>query len=534
MSQSVSFGKNISEWIFTTDHKRIGILYLIGSLAAFAVAGAMAMLIRVELSSVGPTITNPQTYNVWLYFHGAAMILGFQIPALTGFLANYLVPLMIGAKDVAFPRVNALSLWLFWVGIILALLTFVVPNPPDIMWTGYPPYSLISPGNTSLYTFTVLIMGFSSIIGGINLIATIIYMRAPNVTWAKLNIFIWATMCAFMLQLIFVPVLGSAVTLLSLDKYLGTHFFNPAMGGDVLLYENLFWFYSHPAVYVILLPMMGITYEIVATFARNRIFNKKVVVWGGFIGTTLLSGEVWVHHLWASGMPDWIRLGMMVSTLMISVPVGLMMIGLVGTLYRGAISFKTPMLYACAFIFLFLVGGLTGIPHAMVSLMLALHDTHFVVAHFHYVMALSGSFAIFGGVYYLFPKMTGKMYNEGLAKIAFAILFIGSNITFFTMFIVGLEGMPRRYFDYSHFPQFENLHKIQTYGSFIIGIGALLVLISWLHGAFFGKKAEDNPWGSKSLEWTHTPTPPGPGNFGGKELNLPEDWDPYGYGREVE
>ncbi|MEE8573900.1 MAG: cbb3-type cytochrome c oxidase subunit I [Thermodesulfobacteriota bacterium] len=527
MSSSSGVGRFIREWIFTCDHKRVGILYLIGSLAAFAVAGLVAVLIRIELAKVGPNLTDANTYNVWLYFHGAAMILGFQIPALTGFFANYLIPLQIGAKDVAFPRLNAFSLWLFWAGIILALLTFVVPNPPDIMWTGYPPYSVISPGNTALYTFTVLIMGFASIAGGINLITTIIYMRAPGMTWGKLNMFVWATLGAFILQLIFVPVLGSAVTMLSLDKYLGTHFFSPAAGGDVLLYQNLFWFYSHPAVYVILLPFIAIVFEIVATFARNRIFNYKVAVYGGIGGIVLMSGEVWIHHLFTSGMPNWIRVGMMVSTILISVPVGILMISLVGTLYRGAISFKTPMLYAISFIFLFLIGGLTGIPHALAALDLHLHDTHFVVAHFHYVMAVAGTFSIIGGIYYLWPKMTGKMYNETLGKLGLFVTFVGVNITFFTMFIVGLKGMPRRYFDYSHMPELESLHQIITYGSFIIGIGMVITLICWIHSLGWGKKAEDNPWGSKSLEWT-TSSPPGPGNW--PEVPDCTDVDPYGYG----
>ncbi|MEE8423019.1 MAG: cbb3-type cytochrome c oxidase subunit I [Thermodesulfobacteriota bacterium] len=523
----------LKEWIFSTDHKRIGIMYLIGSIAAFCVAGVMALLMRTELAQVGPTIiTNPQQYNVWLYFHGAAMILGFQIPALTGFFANYLIPLQIGAKDVAFPRLNAFSLWLFWMGIILALLTFIVPDPPDIMWTGYPPYSIKTAGNTALYTFTVLIFGFSSIAGGINLICTIIYMRAPNVTWNKLNIFVWSTLAAFVLQLIFVPVLATAVTLLTLDKYLGTHFFDPAAGGDVLLYQNLFWFYSHPAVYVILLPFMGIIFEIVATFAKNRIFNYKMVVYGGLWGTALMSGEVWIHHNYASGLPDWARIATMMTTLLISVPIGLLMIGLIGTLYRGAIQFKTPMLYASGFLFLFLIGGLTGIPNAITSINVAIHDTHFITAHFHYVMAVSGTFAIFGGVYYLLPKMCGKMYNETLGVVAFIVMFIGVNTVFMTMFFVGLNGMPRRYFDYSQFPAelgLERMHLIQTYGTYIIAVAFLLILINWIHCLVAGEKAPDNPWGSKSLEWTHTPTPPGPGNFGGEIPELPENWSPYGY-----
>jgi len=500
---------NLKEWIFTTDHKRVGILYLIGSIAAFGVAGIMALLMRAELSSIGPTITsNPSNYNVWLYAHGAVMILGFQIPALTGFFANYCIPLMIGAKDVAFPRVNALSVWLFYVGIILALLTFVIPDPPDVMWTGYPPYSTISTGNTAIYTFTVLILGFASIIGGVNFLTTVAYMR----------------------QLIFVPVLGTAVTLISFDKYLGTHFFDPTAGGDVLTYQNLFWFYSHPAVYVIFLPFIGVIYEIVTTFAKNPPFNYKMVVYGGIFGIVGLSGEVWVHHLYTSGMADWIRIGMMVTTLMISVPVGLMVIGLAGTLYKGSITFETPMLYALGVMFLFLIGGLTGIPLAVTSLTVHLSRSYYVVGHFHYVMAVAGTFAIFAGVYYWFPKFTGRMYNEFWGKLGFWITFAGTNIVFWTMMDIGVKGMPRRYYDYSHMPQFEGAHQLMTFGAVILGIGFVIALINWIVGAIKGPKAGENPWGSKSLEWT-TVSPPPHGNWPQPPV-LEENWSPYAYRRD--
>ncbi|MDH4227274.1 MAG: cbb3-type cytochrome c oxidase subunit I [Deltaproteobacteria bacterium] len=523
-------GFSLKEWIFTTDHKRVGILYLIGSLAAFAVAGIMAVLIRLELWNVGPTITdNPSAYNTWLYFHGAAMILGFQIPALTGFLANYLIPLQIGARDVAFPRLNALSVWLFFMGIVLALLTFVIPDPPDIMWTGYPPYSIVSPGNTAFYTFTVLLIGFSSIAGGVNFLTTIIKMRAPGMGWNQMNLFVWGTMGAFIIQLIFVPVLGTAVTMLTFDKYLGTQFFSAIAGGDVLIYQNLFWFYSHPAVYVIFLPFFTIIMEIVATFAKNRPFNYKVAVYGGIWVIVLISGEVWAHHLYTSGLVDWLRVGQMVTTLLISVPVGLMVISLVGTLYKGAITVKTPMLYAIGFIFLFLVGGLTGIPLAMLPLDINFQDTQFVTAHFHYVMAVSGTFAIFAAVYYIFPKMTGKMYNETWGWIGFFVSFIGVNITFFTMFIPGLEGLPRRYYDYELYSQFVGHQQLMTIGGFIIGLGAVIIYLNWIIGAIAGKKAPGNPWGSKSLEWQTPQTPPAHGNWGPELPKLSKDWTPYNY-----
>ena len=524
---------SLKEWIFTTDHKRIAVLYLIGSFAAFFVAGIMAMLMRTELAELGPTITsNPGTYNTWLYFHGAAMILGFQIPAVTGFLANYYVPLLIGAKDVAFPRLNALSVWLFFMGLVLALLTFVVPDPPDIMWTGYPPYSIVSPGNTALYTFTVLLIGFSSIAGGVNFLTTIIFMRAPGMGWMKLNVLTWCIFAAFILQLIFVPILGVAVTMISFDKYLGTNFFNAALGGDPLVYQNLFWFYSHPAVYVIFFPAIGMIYEIVCTFSRNRVFNYKTVVYGGVGGVVILTGAVWGHHLYVAGIPDWMVLIQVFTTLLISVPVGLMMIGIIGTLYKGSIDFSTPMWYAIGFIFFFLIGGLTGIPNAMSAIYIHLTDTYWMPGHFHYVMAISVTTAIIGGTYYVWPKMTGKMYNETLGKIGFSIFFVGANITFFITMILGIKGMPRRYYDYQQFPHLEGLQQITTYGSYLIGLGAIVILISWIHSLVAGKPAPQNPWGSKSLEWTHAASPPPPGNYHPPIKELPEDWSPYDYKRE--
>lgn len=519
----------MKEWIFTTDHKRIGILYLIGSIAAFVVAGIMALLIRIELSSLGPTIMEADTYNVFLYFHGAAMILGFLIPGLTGFMANYLVPLMIGAPDVAFPRINALSVWLFWAGIILSLLTFVIPDPPDVMWTGYPPYSIQTSGNTAFYVFTVHLLGFSSILGAVNFLTTVIYMRAPGMGWNQMNFFVWSTLGAFVMQLVFIPVLTSAVTLVLLDKYLGTAFLTPAKGGDVLLYQNLFWFYSHPAVYVIAVPAIGALMEIISTHARNPIFNYKVAVYGGIWGVVILGSDVWVHHLYTSGLADWLRIGTMITTLLISVPMGLLTISLLGTLYKGAARYPTPMLYAASCLFLILIGGLTGIPLALTSLTLHLAETYFVMAHFHFIMGIMATFALFGSVYHWFPKFTGRMYNETAGKAGFWFTFIGVNVTFLILFDIGVKGMPRRYYDYAMYPQFETAQWIATVGAFIIAIGMTITILNWIISAFKGAKATDNPWGAKSLEWTHTTTPPGPGNF--QEIPvIDKDWSPYNYG----
>ena len=311
---------------------------------------------------------------------------------------------MIGAHDVAFPRINALSVWLFWFAIILALISLVIPDPPDVMWTGYPPYSVQTSGNTSFYVFTVHLLGFSSILGAVNFLCTVIYMRAPGMGWNQLNVFVWTTVGAFIIQLIFVPVLAASVTLLLFDKYFGTAFYSPENGGDVLLYQNLFWFYSHPAVYVILLPAVGVLMEIISTMSRNPIFNYKVAVYGGIWGIVVLGSDVWAHHLYTSGLADWLRIGMMVTTLMISIPVGLLTISLVGTLYRGSIQYSTGMLYAASCLFLILIGGLTGIPLAMTSLTLHLAETYFVMAHFHYIMGITATFAVFGGGLSLVPE----------------------------------------------------------------------------------------------------------------------------------
>ncbi len=522
-------GFNLREWIFTTDHKRIGILYLIGALSAFAIAGTFAIMIRMQQYGPGMQVFDSGSgYNTALYFHGAAMILVFLIPALTGFFANYFLPLMIGAKDVAFPRINAFSVWLFYAAIILALVSLVIPDPPDVMWTGYPPYSVTTEGNTAFYVFTVHLLGFSSILGAINFLVTVIYMRAPGMGWNQLNMFVWTILAAFILQLIFIPVLASAVTMLLFDKYLGTHFFDPAMGGDVLLYQNLFWFYSHPAVYVILLPAIGILFDVIATMGKNRIFNYKVCVYAGIGGVLALAGEVWIHHLYVAGVPDWIRVGMMITTLLISVPIGLMLMSLWGTLYKASITFNVAMHYASACLFLLLIGGLTGIPLAMTVMTANLGQTSFVHAHFHFVMALFSTFAIISGIYYWFPKMTGRLAEGKLAVVAFWFNIIGVNITFWPLFIIGVQGMPRRYFSYEQFPQFAPYHHVATYGSFLVALGMVLTLINWIKSAFWGVKSEANPWHSKSLEWTHTPNPPGPGNFP-HDVTVSADWTPYDY-----
>jgi cytochrome c oxidase subunit 1 len=523
--------KTLKEWIFTTDHKRVGILYLIGSFAAFALAGIAALMIRVQQFQPGMDLVGGTVYNNVLYFHGAAMILGFLIPGLTGFFGNYFLPIMIGARDVAFPRLNAFSVWLFFGGIVLALLSLVVPDTPDIMWTGYPPYSIKTAANTSLYVFTVHLMGFSSIVGAINLIVTVICMRAPGMGWNQLNMLVWTLLGSLTINLVFIPVLGAAVTMLLLDKYFGTQFYDATAGGDALLYQNLFWFYSHPAVYVIFLPAMGILFEVISSMAKNPIFNYKAAVYVGVFGIGLMSGDVWIHHMFTSGMPDWIRVFMMITTLLISVPVGVQVISLWGTLYRGSITYNTAMLYAAACLFLLLIGGLTGIPLATASLTLHLSRTAYVHAHFHFVMALFATFSVFAGIYFWFPKMTGRLAETKVGTLGFWISTLGVNLTFWPLFVVGVAGMPRRYWDYAQFPDwFTQYHHVATYGAFITAIGMALALGNLIYCAFCGVKATANPWGSASLEWTHTPNPPGPGNFP-EDPHLAPGWSPYQYAR---
>jgi len=376
--------------------------------------------------------------------------------------------------------------------------------------------------------FTVHLLGFSSILGAVNFLCTVIYMRAPGMGWNQLNFFVWTILGAFVIQLIFIPVLASAVTLLLLDKYMGTSYFVPSTGGDVLLYQNLFWFYSHPAVYVILLPAVGTIMEVISTMARNRVFNYKVAVYGGVWGVVLLGSDVWVHHLYTSGMVDWLRIGMMVTTLLISIPVGLLTISLIGTLYKGAIKYSTAMMYASSCLYLILIGGLTGIPLAMTSLTLHLAETYFVMAHFHFIMGMMATFAVFAGVYHWFPKMTGRMYNEKLGHIGFWLNFIGVNLTFWPLFIIGVEGMPRRYHDYAMFPEFQPLQMVSTVGAVLVALSLLVMLYNWIYGAIWGEKAPANPWGSQSLEWTHAASPPGPGNFP-EPPTVSADWHPHEY-----
>ncbi len=532
MREAVSvpwFSAGLKEWIFTTDHKKIGILYFVTGLVAFIIAGIFGLIIRFEQNSPGFQVVSPSFYNYLLTGHGAVMLLWWAIGAHIGGFGNFLLPLMIGAKDVAFPRLNALSYWAFFGATVIVLLTLIPGNQIKMMWTGYPPYATHpDAGVTAFYVFAIHLLGVSSIATAVNFITTYIRMRAPGIGFWNTNLYIHSLIVANVLQLIGVPSLGGAVTMLFLDKYLGTNFFNPSLGGDPLLYQNVFWFYSHPAVYVMIIPIFGFFSEILATFSRKPIFGYKSMVFAIW-GIAVVSFIVWMHHMFTSGIPDWARVLMSYTTVLVAVPTGVKIFNWVATLHRGAIILRSPMLYTLGGIFMFLIGGLTGIPNALVAIDLGIHDSLSVVGHFHYVLGMALTMGIFGAVIYWFPKITGRMYPENLGKISFWLVFIGANVLYFPQLLAGFLGMPRRYPDYPPIAEWVALNQISTIGALILAVGVLVFLVGMIKGLTSGEKAEDNPWKSPSLEW-RTSSPAPVDNFGEKPPKLEEDYHPYKYG----
>lgn len=498
---------NLKTWLFTTDHKKIGIMYLVTSMVFLVVGLLLAILMRTSLLSPQNSLLGPKLYNVAFTIHGAGLILFWMIPVLTGFFANYLVPLMIGARDVAFPRLNALSFWFYVGAAVVAVMALLLGL--DVGWYGYPPYSISSGVNTSLYVFVVLLLGLSGTAGAVNFVTTIITMRAPGMTWGRLNLFVWGTLGAVIIQIIGLPLLGAAVILLFLDKYLGTSFYNAATGGNPVLYQHLFWFYGHPAVYVVALPIFGMASEIISTFAKKRIFGYVSMVIA-IMAITIVGFETWIHHLYTAGVLDWARIAFMWATIFIAVPTGIKIFNWLGTLHKGSIEFRTPMLHALGFISLFTIGGVTGVANGLLGLDIHVQDTHWIVAHFHYVLSLSMTMLAFGGIYYWFPKFTGRMYNEKLGKAAFWIALLGAMLAFFPHFIMGIEGLPRRYWSYP--PEFKPLMVFSSVTSYIAIFGFFLMIFNIVYSAVKGEKAVANPWGAKSLEW-QIPSPPPPHNF---------------------
>ena len=520
------FSAGLKEWIFTTDHKKIGIMYGVTSLIFFIIAGLSALAIRLELFQPGLQYMSEDSYNQALTIHGVLMQFWWAVAIWSSF-GNYLLPLMIGARDVAFPRLNALSYWFFFAASVLALLTLLPGNEIRMLWTGYPPFSLNeNAGPVAFYALIIHLLGASSLAGAINLVVTNLTMRAPGISLKKMNLFLHAFLAMNVIQILGVPALAGAVTMLLMDKYFHTAFFDPTRGGDPLLYQNLFWFYSHPVVYVMILPAFGVISEMIATFSRREIFGRTSMIFAIW-GIAILGFMVWVHHMFTSGIPDWVRIIFSYTTVLIGVPTGIKIFNWIFTLYKGSIRFTTPMLYILSAIFMFLIGGLTGIPLGLPAFDIAVHDSHFVVAHFHYVLGMALTLAAFGGFHYWYPKYTGRLYSELWAKIGLMLIMIGSNLFYFLQFIVGLEGMPRRYADYPPIEGWITLHELQTVGSTILGLGLFIAILNLIVSTKLGRKAEDNPWQSPSLEWL-VPSPPPPHNFD-KTPHMPEDWDPYNY-----
>ena len=502
--------RGIFSWIFSTDHKRIGLLYLSAILSFFAVGVLLGFLMRLELIAPGETIMKPQTYNAVFTLHGVIMIFLFIIPGIPAIFGNFFLPILIGAKDVAFPRINLLSWWLYIIGAALAITSlFTGGGPPDTGWTFYAPYSLKTGTNVSLAVFAVFVLGFSSILTGLNFITTIHRLRAPGMRWFRMPLFVWSLYATAWVQVLATPIVGITLLLVILERFFGIGFFDPAKGGDPVLYQHLFWIYSHPAVYIMILPAMGVITEIIPVFARRTIFGYKAIAWSS-IAIASLGSLVWGHHMFVSGQSYTANVIFSLITFLVAIPSAIKVFNWVATLYKGSIEISPPFLFALAFIFLFSIGGLTGLMQGALSVNVHIHDTYFIVGHFHYVMFGGTAFAFFAGLHYWFPKIFGRTYSQTTAFLAWFIMFVGFNMLYFPMLVLGLQGMPRRYYDY--LPQFHTGHLISTIGSWVLISGMIIMFANLILSLRKGEKAAADPWGGKTLEW-QIPSPPPVENF---------------------
>jgi cytochrome c oxidase subunit 1 len=517
---NVDYG--IKSWLFTTDHKRIALLYLFSITIFFALGGFFAVLIRLHLLTPQGWLVGADTYNRLFTMHGVVMIFFFLIPSIPAVLGNFLIPLMIGAKDLAFPRLNLLSWYIFNIGAAFTLYS-VISGGVDTGWTFYTPYSsLYSNSQVAATVVGVFITGFSSILTGLNFVATIHTMRAPGMTWWRLPIFVWSHYATSVIMILGTPVLAITLVLVAMERLLHVGFFDPKLGGDPLLFQHLFWFYSHPAVYIMVLPAMGVTTEIVAAFARKNLFGYKLVA-AASIGIAVIGFLVWGHHMFVAGQSIYSALAFSILSYLVAIPSAVKVFNWTATLYRGSVAWQTPMLYALGFIGLFVMGGMTGLFLASLGMDIHVHDTYFVVAHFHYIMVGGAVMGYLGGLHYWWPKITGRMYPEVLARFAAVILFIGFNLTFFPQFILGYLGMPRRYASYP--PEFQVLNVLSTAGASILAIGYILPIIYFVWSMRYGRVAGPNPWPATGLEW-QTSSPPPTENF---ETTPTVTWEPYDF-----
>ena len=555
----INHSKGIKSWLLTIDHKRIGLMYMVMVLSSFLIGGISAILLRTELIAPGPTLmfwtadpnTNWKLYNQLFTIHGAVMVFMFIIPSIPAILGNFVLPIMLGAKDVAFPRLNLLSLYCYIVGgafflwillggivgtifgtddIVASVtgiqgMSWLFPKGLDTGWTFYTPYSTTTNTGVILATMAVFVLGFSSILTGVNFIASIHMLRPRGMGWTRLPLLLWALYATSIIQILATPVLAITMLLLLAERTLGVGIFDPHLGGDPVLYQHFFWFYSHPAVYIMILPGMGVISEVISVFSRKHIFGYKFIA-ASSLAIALFGFIVWGHHMFTSGQSALVNSVFSLLTMSVAIPSAVKVFNWLATMYGGRIRLDTPMLYALGFIWLFTIGGLTGLPLAALSIDIHMHDTYFVVAHFHYVMVGSMLFAFLAGMYYWWPKIFGKMYNEKWGRIAAVTVFAGFNGTFFIQFFAGSNGMPRRYADYP--PEYFWYHFISTMGSYVLAIGLFIALGTWMHSLLAGTKvgktisfgkwreparlAPANPWGANSLEW-HTPSPPPMENF---------------------
>jgi len=498
--------KGIFGWIFSTDHKRIGLLYLLSTFSFFAVGVCLGLTMRLELIRSGMHIISAQTYNAIFTLHGVIMIFLFIIPGIPASLGNFMLPLQLGARDVAFPKINILSWWLYIIGGALAVTSlFTGGGPPDTGWTFYIPYSVRTGTNVSLAVFGVFLIGMSSTFTGMNFLTTIHRMRAPGMSWSRLPLFTWSLYATAWVQLLATPILGITLLLIIIERYFGVGFFDPVKGGDPILFQHMFWIYSHPAVYIMIVPAMGAVSDIIPVFARRTIFGYKAIA-ASSLAIAFLGYLVWGHHMFTSGMSDTARVIFSLLTFLVAVPSGIKVFNWIASLYKGSSRMDAPLLYVLMFIFLFSIGGLTGLVQGALATNVHVHGTYFIVAHFHYVIFGGAVFAFFAALHYWFPKMFGRMYDERLAKIAAVVLFVGFNTLYFSLFIAGYQGMPRRYYDY--LPKFNTPNLISTIGSWVLAAGLLIMFANLIRSIRRGPVAPSNPWESATLEWQTTSPPP--------------------------
>ncbi len=502
-------GHGLKSWLLTKDHKRIAIMYLISISVMFLLGGLFAMGIRLELATPQGDFVNADTYNKFFTMHGVIMVFFFLIPSIPAVMGNFMIPLMIGAKDLAFPRINLLSLYIYWLGGIFTLAA-MLSGGVDTGWTFYTPYSSTASNTRIIPTaLGVFIAGFSSILTGLNFIVTIHRMRAPGMHWFRLPLFVWAHYATSLIQVLGTPVIAITIVMLFVERAFNFGIFDPNRGGDPVLFQHLFWFYSHPAVYIMILPAMGVMSELISTFSRKMIFGYSFVAFSS-LAIAIFGFIVWAHHMFVAGISTYAAMVFSFLSFSVAIPSAVKVFNWTATLYKGSISFETPMLYAYGFMGLFLIGGLTGLFLATLGMDVHLHDTYFVVAHFHYIMVGGALMGYMGGLHYWWPKMTGRMYSEFFSRIAAILVFVGFNLTFLPQFIVGYVGMPRRYHSYPD--EMQVLNVLSSAGASVLGLGYALPVIYLLYSLKKGAVAGPNPFGASTLEWS-TQSPPLTENF---------------------